>query len=1231
MRILSKIKKNYGYITNLLKNTINYSFNNIISITYNGSNLYILGDNVYVYNYTADTVNILSGNIHITSGKRIEYNNENLYILNNNSIHVYNFSTDIYKLLIPGTPNPINNFLVGTTYLIYDNTLDIYKYNKYSNITTKLTKVNGNVIDMVADNQTLFTCNSTYVQRTNYVNGSGSTSNIIVGLSNITSIAYDGLLLYLKVHNTNNVNNTNELYKVYTKDGLEYTEQKITNITGYQDILFDGNYIYYTENNLIYRFNEEGVFYDYNITNTTKMKYSNYALNNTSELVCLVDGNLIISNGNYFDTFRLNFGNIIDYCYNDKSKMIINDSNIFIVSNTINEFPQSYYLDLNNISSYFIDGSNIVSTLDSGLITHTYLVPSSNIYINTQVYKNNITPSAITYDLGTITYYSIDAKKLIKYRNASSLHPIDSLAVVIKDGSLLNEDIYSKIEYKSGNVYILNGVTNNVYSISANSSVSNILALTTNVYTSYQSTIDSSNIYIMDGIKNITKINLNSNTITLNKDLKLNPMSITEYNGYLLISTNNYIRKFDYNFNELDSFSLPFFMGNVSDNYINIDLYNGNIFICDNMNNQVIKLYTNSTNNYSQVDHYPVLLNNTTPLSPCDAVIHSNKLYIGCVQNGYILQYTITDSSITLLSNISLKQQLEAELTINNIAYSTNLNGLLVTTNIGLYLVDSNLSNIKIVYDNNNNLNGIVYYNDFIYTFDNSILNKYSKLHYLTSATYTFAPNDTLDVGNIMVTNYENPKKIINNDTSVYILDNNNILYYNIDDISSMYSLYDYNKNQNANIIDMVVNFSNLYVLKDNNIIDVVTEYGIIKGIYTNISGIALTLPTSNNYIYYISNDNKIKKVDSNNIISTVLEPRGIHVDEQSLYMYNNKVINLYNKNNVGITQLDDSIYYSNNNHMYNINNSGITEDLGVTSESINGISNDTSNIIICTLNSVQSIDFYENPYVLSTIVTNLNNPFKAIYVNNNYYITDTFNHRIINISNLNNALQTNVIATGLNFPRGIEYKNGYLYVVDSGSDKIIKINANTNVIVDFSQSLSGIIDLTFTDSILYVTSLQNAVLKIDTINNNTLTTFINVEKPYYIDNEINFLISKDTSVSMSVLSYADLQALITTAISNINILITNNQLYNINNTFKTWINTQINNAEIEKNMNKKYDKYVQIEQLLNTMNSSMDYTDTAVANAVTEFDIFKNRMYIVLQSFIKMFRLFASSGSKKR
>ena len=676
-------------------------------------------------------------------------------------------------------------------------------------------------------------------------------------------------------------------------------------------------------------------------------------------------------------------------------------------------------------------------------------------------------------------------------------------------------------------------------------------------------------------------------------------------------------------------------MGNVYDNYINIDIYKGNIFICDNINYQIIKLYTNSTDSYSKVDHYPILIDSYTPLAPSDATIHNDNLYIGCIQNGYILEYNITDTNIELLSNISLKKQLEVEIKINNIKYAEDLNGLIVATDTGLYLVNKNLSNISKVYDNNTNLNGISYYNNYIYTFDNGILNKYSNLHHLTQTTYTFANSNTLNISNILIKNYENPTKIVNNDLTCYILDNNNILYFEFNDITTMYSLYDYNINQNANIIDIVVSTSNLYVLKDNNMIDVVNQYGIINSTYTNVYGIALTLPTLTNDIYYISNDNKIKKVTSNNVISTVLEPKGIHVDEQSLYMYNNKVINIYNKNNVGITQLDDSIYYSNSNHMYNINNSGITEDLGIVSQSINGISNDTSNIIICTMNSVRSIDFYENPSISSTLIGNLNNPFKAIFVSGDYYISDTFNHQIISIKRSNitdSTLQTSVIATGLNFPRGIEYKNGYLYVVDSGSDKIVKINANTNVVVDFSQSLSGIVDLTFTDNILYVTSLlQNAVLKIDTINNNALTQYINVEKPYYIDNEINFLISNDTSVSISVLSYADLQALINTSISNINILIKNNQLYNINNTFKTWLDTQINNAKIEKNMNKKYEKYIQIEQMLNTMNSSMDYTDSAIAASTTDYEIFKNRMYLVLQSFVKMFRLFANSSSKKR
>jgi hypothetical protein len=45
MRIISKIKKNYPDIKDLLKNNDSNNLDNIISTTFNGSNLYILSNN----------------------------------------------------------------------------------------------------------------------------------------------------------------------------------------------------------------------------------------------------------------------------------------------------------------------------------------------------------------------------------------------------------------------------------------------------------------------------------------------------------------------------------------------------------------------------------------------------------------------------------------------------------------------------------------------------------------------------------------------------------------------------------------------------------------------------------------------------------------------------------------------------------------------------------------------------------------------------------------------------------------------------------------------------------------------------------------------------------------------------------------------------------------------------------------------------------------------------------
>jgi hypothetical protein len=420
----------------------------------------------------------------------------------------------------------------------------------------------------------------------------------------------------------------------------------------------------------------------------------------------------------------------------------------------------------------------------------------------------------------------------------------------------------------------------------------------------------------------------------------------------------------------------------------------------------------------------------------------------------------------------------------------------------------------------------------------------------------------------------------------------------------------------------MKVTNDNLLVLKDNQTIDILQLNGGFISNIANIDAQIITIPDQSGNIYFISNDNKIKLYNQiEETIETILENRGINIDEQNLYIYNNRAINAYQKNNTGMTQLDENTYYANNNKLYNLNNNGITEDLRISNSSINGITNDTSNILMCTMNNIQLIDPFELTEIISVpIIGGLNNPFKVISVGNNYFVSDTFNHQIIAINK--NTLDSTVIVTGLNYPRGIDYNNGYLYVADTGLDKIIKINANTYVVTDYSQNLYGVVDLVFSNNNLYLTSLlQNAVLKLNI--NNQLSTYFQIEKPYFIDNEIDFLVSRDVAISNAVLSYAELNSLVNTSLANINVLIGENQFYNSNPSFKVWLDSQINNAVVQKNMNTKLNMLVQIEQGLNLMNGSLDYTDATAASIMTTFTTFSNRIYLILQSIMKTFRIY--------
>jgi hypothetical protein len=1661
MRILSKIKKNYGDIKDILK------IDNIKSITFNGSNLYILANELLIYNFETSNINLLSSNIILNNPTKIEYSDNHVYILDNNSIHNYNILNDTYSLLIPGS---INNFTLTGDHIIYDKFTQINRYHKTKKITYKLNGVDGNVIDLVGDNQNIFLCYDTYIHRYNYI--TGYRSNIITNISNITSIAYDGILLYLR--NKDSIN-------VYTKDGLNYSEQKISNITPYTNIYFDGNYLTYQENNMIFKMDENNLFYETiiidkpiekintlinfpknEILNTTNIyAYNSSDTSFTNNFVYTSNDNIINhvyqtdsnSNSNsyikqfiyknditpkalYFDNKNKDYyildqnklikytkeindykievhtsGNIFlpnmvdnlslwldssdnNYIFSDINGLCManigdnigmwknkaNDETQYAIQSNISNMPTlsqngginfngnssfdsnfnltmnytiflvtdpsqtegsyyglsetfdngptiisdsngnyNYHGDNENIQlSTYTYGKNIISMVRSDNIntlgyyngkrifnidgsSDTYLDSSiidsigqsikGNIYefiIYTQVlddrkrmliegylsekwniktklngdhplfpnfnpsiqnlnlknikgltlwldstdkktmldknlksvlnktrisfwkdksdnnynvfgkneplyltngfnnlptinfsnsnymmcdipagtFKNGITAFVVyekdnnynmqeglisrgigakgypfdifnnqrspygksTHDISeknakTIYSFLINENEFIEsvngtvkmYKNNSSsnnhindttslfyigtrndfltqftgniseiilfnrslsdiekyevegylgkkwnltnslsiTHPynanlivnpdkisimnesnsiiitnqridnikLNSNKLIIGEKSLLNNIKCNQIEYcnENGYLYLNDTITNNIYFINTNTN--------NNVKTISKSNSIINNIYkfenkiiILNSEKQIEILNIqNTKDKKQIHTLNIEPKCMTMYNGNILVGTKNYLLRYDKNYNSIDSITNPFYKGSNNLNITNIDVFSDNIILMDKENNQILILDTTNNN-----ETYRNLIFNQEGMAskPIDFSVDSNTNSIYIALESVILKNNLIGKIISSNISVSINELLNNIIQINNIKYVSELNGILVATTNGLYLLDTNLTTILKTYNNFHNLNGLIYSNNFIYTVSNFELIRYSINHCLAiDNSYIFKSNIIPNFTNITINNYNNPTKI----TQSYLIDNNQIKeIYN----SNIYSLYNYNYSlssniTNINIIDIVQNDKYLYVLKDDNTIDQIDRNGSLKITYSNIPAKNITIPTNTNDFYYITNDNKIMKYNSvTSNSSLILENRGINVDEQLLYFYNNRGINIYNKNNSSMMCDNEDIYYTKDNQIYNLNANGLTEQLEINFPSqINGLNYDRSNIIVCTKSQVYKFDPCDFPIIKHDIVSNLNNPFKAIFIDNNYYISDTFNHRIVKVNA--NTFETTNFTIGLNFPRGISYNDGYLYVVDSGIDKIIKIDINNGVQSDYSQTISGIIDLTFNSNLMYITSLlQNIIYKIDLKNNNALSTYLNIDKPYYIDynSSDNLLISTDKAICNTILSYDELKQLISNKILNVNNLILNNQLYNININFKNWIDEQLEFASNENNINKQINKYTKLEELLNIINTSMEFISLSSSSINSSLEDYKNKTQLTLKSFSSLF-----------
>jgi hypothetical protein len=134
MRILSKIKKNYGDIKDILKNDLSNILDNIKSITFNGSNLYILSNDLLFYNFETNNLNVLSGNVILKNPSKIEYSHDKIYVLDNNNIYNYNTLNDSYSLLISGPIDVKLTSVYNFVSLTPISTVTLPPYNSFNTI-----------------------------------------------------------------------------------------------------------------------------------------------------------------------------------------------------------------------------------------------------------------------------------------------------------------------------------------------------------------------------------------------------------------------------------------------------------------------------------------------------------------------------------------------------------------------------------------------------------------------------------------------------------------------------------------------------------------------------------------------------------------------------------------------------------------------------------------------------------------------------------------------------------------------------------------------------------------------------------------------------------------------------------------------------------------------------------------------------------------------------------------
>ena len=782
----------YFCVTNFIPNIIIYNDDNTKNTSNNQLDIVINKVNNLVKNIININRNISNFKFDIGTSKTLLVLST-LLDSNIESSYIYNYS--YFPKIIPEKSLP--------------NTINTYKMNNYHQVNSNNNLIyNNNLVKVPAGNYKV-------IQYYNLFNNNDLSStpsikfdNIVKTINTYESFYQNNFCLMIKLPDNINVddqfyneNYKNDYYNDNYSSNIGYSKTSIYMVMCYAGIVTNG--IYVTTENIIYGleiFNSYNDITDTNTGNKFKIKM-----------------NLLINN--YINFYQMNFYAEIFNTYNEQDNLILDVNNLYQ-----NLYPTTYLKDV-----VYYDFYRFQNDFDYNNITLQYV--SFDITISNNLYWNKYYLYQLQINKNRLIYIFNSIKNLFL-----SLKNLTYLKQILNNNLLGNNN--------NNNIYLIELIQNNV-------KLSNIIN-----YNNYELNITySTNNYIIQNILNdITTININTSTETINTYIKNMNYVINYFNlkiNYVKndfnITHNNII-----NFNYLD-------YGIKTNEFINISNELNNLLINFIVKLDVFNLIYN--NIYNSTFNNDIIQNNINNPTFTNLLINSIINYILII----LLNSNKIDELYNLLNLIYYNQKFDIinyeyyQNTIkNNYIYNTNYynnNMHIQNFNYFSFLADlkktiyhySNSSNINITdlpYTTNKTSEIYIIYkkciNDGVIKFIDNVVLFFQLINEQIIGIYKFIYN--IDLGSL-------PK--------INIYDNQNIsnLYYLLsqfkNNVDNMYNIITSN---NINIFEdfvPAVNFLNSYYSDIN-------EYLLYIQLYNDINNINLSSTIISEDILNILNINEI-------------------------------------------------------------------------------------------------------------------------------------------------------------------------------------------------------------------------------------------------------------------------------------------------------------------------------------------------------------------------------------